>query len=164
MSQVPERSMDTDNDDVQGADQRQAFLTLAAGHSPRAEVIPYSQTNAAHSMLFVRHLEIDARIGVYHHEKDRIQRILLDIEFGMNSELACHTDRLSDAIDYSKVVERVRDIALERHYELVEALAESMALLLRRDFGLPWIRLSLAKLEPFPGAQVGIVIERGRRG
>ena len=42
-------------------------------------------------------------------------------------------------------------------------LAQAMALLVQREFGVPWLRLTLTKLAPFPGAEVGIVLERGRR-
>lgn len=139
------------------------FLTIAAGHTPQAEIVAYPLNGRSRSRLFVRRLEIDARIGAYEHEKNRLQRIVIDLEFALNSELACHTDRLSDALDYAEVVARLRTLAAERHVELVEHLAETMALMLQREFNVPWLILSLAKLSPFPGAEVGVVIERGQR-
>jgi hypothetical protein len=38
-----------------------------------------------------------------------------------------------------------------------------MAMVLQSEFGVPWLVLRLSKLAPFPGAEVGIVVERGRR-
>lgn len=139
------------------------LMTIAAGHAPRGEVIAHPVARPTRSRLFVRRMQFDARIGVYDWEKDRPQPVQIDLEFGLPSELACRTDRLADAIDYAEVVARLRELANARHYELVEALAESMALVLQSEFGVPWLVLTLSKLAPFPGAEVGIVIERGQR-
>jgi dihydroneopterin aldolase len=89
--------------------------------------------------------------------------VVVDLEFGLASELACHTDRLGDAIDYSAVVDRLRQLATVKHYELVEAMAETMAMTIQQEFGVPWLVLTLSKLAPFPGAEVGIGVERGQR-
>lgn len=140
-----------------------AWLTLAAGHAPRGEVLAHPAPQPTRSSLFVRRLRMDARIGAYDWEKAEPQPLLIDLEFDTASLLACHTDRLGDTVDYAKVVARLRELSMTRHFELVEALAEAMALLVQREFGVPWLRLTLTKLAPFPGAEVGIVLERGRR-
>jgi 7,8-dihydroneopterin aldolase/epimerase/oxygenase len=136
-----------------------AYLTIAAGHAPRGEPVPAP----AGYRIFIRRLQFDACIGVYEWEKLSQQPVVLDLEFGLLSDAACHSDRLADTVDYARVVERLRTLATSRHYELVESLAEAMALVLQQEFGVPWLTLSLSKLAPFPGAEVGIVIERGHR-
>jgi len=138
-----------------------AYLTIAAGHVPRLEPLP--QATPQHSRIFVQGLRIDARIGVHDWEKATPQPVQIDLEFGLVSQLACHTDRLGDAVDYAEVVERLKELANARHFELVEAMGEAMAMVLQNEFGVPWLMLRLAKLAPFPGAEVGIVVERGRR-
>ena len=140
-----------------------AWLTLAAGHAPRGELLTHPAPQPTRSSLFVRRLRMDARIGVYDWEKTEPQPLLIDLEFDTASLLACHTDRLGDTVDYAEVVARLRELSMTRHFELVEALAEAIALLVQREFGVPWLRLTLTKLAPFPGAEVGIVLERGRR-
>ena len=140
-----------------------AWLTLAAGHAPRGEVLAHPSPQPVRSSLFVRRLRMDARIGVYDWEKAAPQPLLIDLEFDLASLLACHTDRLGDTVDYAEVVARLRELAVERHYDLVEALAEAMALAVQGEFGVPWLRLTLTKLAPIPGAEVGIVLGRGGR-
>ncbi len=137
------------------------YMTLATGHAPRSEPTPLPRPG--HSRIFVRRLRIEARIGVYDWEKAALQPVVIDLEFGLPSELACHTDRLGDSVDYAEVAKRLGELAVERHYELVEAMAEAMVMALQREFGVPWLVLSLSKTAPFPGSEVGIVIERGRR-
>jgi dihydroneopterin aldolase len=143
--------------------QNDSYLTIASGHAPLADVSAHPATRSTRSRIFIRRLQIDARIGVYDWEKLALQPVVIDLEFGLASELACHTDRLGDAIDYSAVVERLRELATEKHYELVEAMAETMAMAIQQEFGVPWLNLTLSKLAPFPGAEVGIVVERGQR-
>ena len=46
----------------------------------------------------------------------------------------------------------------------METLAERIAELLRREFGVAWLRLTLRKVAAIPAArEVGIRIERGGR-
>lgn len=112
--------------------------------------------------VFVRNLRIDALIGVYDWEQAAPQPLAIDLEYGLPTPIASFTDCLADTIDYAAVINRLKELALARHYDLVEALGEAMALLLQAEFRIPWLRLRLTKLAPFPGAEVGIVIERGR--
>lgn len=140
-----------------------AWLTLAAGHVPRGEVLAHPAPQSVRSSLFVRRLRMDARIGVYAWEKAEPQPLLIDLEFETASLLACRTDQIGDTVDYAEVVARLRELSMARHFDLVEALAEAMALLVQREFDVPWLRLTLTKLAPFPGAEVGIELERGRR-
>lgn len=114
------------------------------------------------SRIFVRRLQLAARLGVHDWEKLDLQPILIDLEFAVPSEVPCHTDNINDAIDYSDVVAALSHLAIAKHYELVEAMAESMANLIHQRYGVPWLQLRLTKLNPFPGAEVGIVIERKR--
>ena len=66
-----------------------------------------------------------------------------------------------DTIDDSKVVARVREILDDHDAQLLEALAELIATTLLREFGMPRLRLSLAKLNLMPGVKkLGITIER----
>jgi dihydroneopterin aldolase len=140
---------------------------IAAGHAPRvvSQTAGFAEAIAAsgRSRIFVSRLQLAARIGVHEWEKLDLQPIIVDLEFGLPSEVACHTDNIDDAVDYSEVVATLKHLATVRHYELVEAMAETMAAAIQREFGVPWLLLRLSKLAPFPGAEVGIVVERGRR-
>lgn len=113
------------------------------------------------SRFFIRGLRIDARIGVYEAEKAAPQPILVDVEGALPGELACHTDCLEHTINYAAVIERLSNIALNQPCELAEAMAYRMATQIQSEFGVDWIALTLAKLAPFPGVEVGVTIVRG---
>jgi dihydroneopterin aldolase len=139
---------------------------IAVGHAPRLPEPGEAGTAPGHdrrrSRVFVRKLQLAARIGVHDWEKLDLQPVVIDLEFAMPSERSCHSDRLEDAVDYAAVVAMLKRLATQRHYELVEAMAETLSQALQRDFGVPWLRLRLSKLAPFPGAEVGVEVERGR--
>ncbi len=113
--------------------------------------------------IVLRRVAMDARIGVYAWEKAAPQPIVLDLEFDLPHDDACFSDDLEDTIDYSVVIERLRTLALTRPHRLVESMAQTMADVLLTEFSVRRVRLTLMKLAPYPGAEVGDVVERERR-
>ncbi|WP_294636370.1 dihydroneopterin aldolase [uncultured Aquabacterium sp.] len=111
--------------------------------------------------IVLRRLHMPARIGVYDWEQTAPQPVVLTLSFALPPHEAARTDALNDTVDYSLVVARLRELAMEPR-QLVEAMAERMAETVLREFGLSWLELELIKLAPIPGAEVGIVIERTR--
>ncbi|MFM2347708.1 MAG: hypothetical protein RL654_2461 [Pseudomonadota bacterium] len=112
--------------------------------------------------IVLQRLAMPARIGVHDWETAAPQPITVDLEFDLPDERASLSDLLADTINYAEVVDRLRTLAMAQPHQLVEALARSMCDLLLQDFGLTRVRLTLMKLAPFPGAEVGIVMERCR--
>lgn len=115
-------------------------------------------------IIFLRELKLDVIIGIYEWERKVPQTIQLDLEIGLPNSRAAETDSLADTIDYAGVVTRIREHAAQRPVSLVEALAEQIAQLIRREFGAPWVKVSVAKLGLIRGVkQLGVVIERGSK-
>lgn len=94
-------------------------------------------------------------------EKAMPQPVIIDLECGLPGELACATDRLEHTIDYGAVIERLRNIALSYRCELVEAMAHHIATVIRTEFAAPWTIVSISKIAPFPGVEVGVTLVRG---
>lgn len=114
--------------------------------------------------IFIRELRIETRIGIYPREREAAQTIELDLEIGLRGEHAAHSDRIEDTIDYAEVVADIRRLFAERHFDLLEHAAESIAQRVTGDFGAPWLRITIAKLSPLPGVKkLGVTIERGNR-
>ncbi len=115
--------------------------------------------------IFISELHIETRIGVYEWEKQVPQTIELNVEVGLPGGQARSSERIRDTIDYSKVVTRIERLFAERHFGLLETAADEIAGVITREFGAPWVRLSIAKLAPRPRVKkLGVTIERGRRG
>jgi dihydroneopterin aldolase len=115
-------------------------------------------------IIFIHALRLETTIGVHPWERDIRQALLLDLELGADIRPAAATDRLNDTLDYQAVAQRISEFAATSAFQLVETLGERIAELLLREFGAPWLRLTLRKPGVPSGArEAGITIERGRR-
>lgn len=113
-------------------------------------------------IIFIRDLRIETLIGVHPHERRSRRTLLLDLELGADVRPAAATDRLDDTLNYQAVAQRVGEFAAASRCQLVETLGEGIADLLRREFAVPWLRLTLRKPGAVPAAgEVGIIIVRG---
>ena len=115
-------------------------------------------------IVFIRGLRIDTVIGIYDWEKAVRQTVVLDLEMAADVAAASATDRIDDALDYNAVSKRLKQFVSESRFELVETLAERCAAIVRDEFGVPWLRLTLNKTGAVTDADgVGVIIERGER-
>lgn len=115
-------------------------------------------------IIFLHGVRAKTLIGWYDWERVAPQVVELDLEIGMPSQRACYSDNLGDTIDYDKVVSHLRAVMAEKHFLLLEALAEHIAQIIRQDFLAPWVKVSVTKLGILHEVgRVGVTIERGER-
>ena len=115
-------------------------------------------------IVYTRELRAATIIGVYGWERRIRQTVVLDLELATDNRRAAASDRIEDALDYAALSARVVSFIEGSEFQLIETLAEQVAAIVLGEFGVPWLRLRLAK----PGAvtqarDVGVVIERGER-
>jgi dihydroneopterin aldolase len=111
--------------------------------------------------LFVRDLVLACRIGVYPQERDRPQRVRLNLDLGVAEPDRPLKDRLADVVDYAALVERIRAALGGRHVNLVETLAEQIAALCLEDPRVRSVRVRVEKPDALAdAAAVGVEIER----
>lgn len=114
--------------------------------------------------VFVRDLEVRAVIGINDWERREIQTILIDLDMACDASASAAEEDIEKTVNYRSVAKAVTRLTEEGRFFLVETLAERIAELVRRDFGVPWVRVRVRK----PGAvrfsrEVGVEIERGSR-
>ncbi|WP_096085393.1 dihydroneopterin aldolase [Agaribacterium haliotis] len=115
-------------------------------------------------VVFIRGLKISTVIGVYEHEKKQPQSIVFDVDMLWDSQRACKSDDLEHALDYNAVCKRIENLCLQTRFELVEALAQTVAECLMTEFKVPGLKLRLSKPDAIGNTcDVGIVIQRGQR-
>ncbi|CAH1206671.1 dihydroneopterin aldolase [Candidatus Nitrotoga sp. BS] len=114
-------------------------------------------------IIFLRELKIETLIGVYEWEKRVPQTLQLDMEIALPNTRACQSDDIHDALDYSEIVRHIQNTLSSHHFNLLEALAEHIAQILLTDFNVPWVKVSVAKLNAIRNNRmVGISIERSQ--
>ncbi len=115
-------------------------------------------------IVFLRGLRIETVIGIYDWEKEVKQPVVLDLEMSTDVAKAAASDRIEDAVDYKAVSKRIKQFVSEGRFELVETLAELCAEIVRKEFHVAWVRLTLNKIGAVSdAADVGVIIERGER-
>jgi len=111
--------------------------------------------------VFIKNLALQALIGVYEFERQAKQQVIVDLELFTDLEKACGSDNVADTLDYGKIAERLKDIALQSSYRLLEALGKEMLDMLANEFAAQKVKLTLHKPDILDNAEsVGIILER----
>lgn len=107
---------------------------------------------------------IDCIVGIYEHERQQPQPIVMDIEFDYDFEKATESDQIGGAVDYDRVVEGVNALVRGRNFSLIETMAEeTAAMLLAEHPSLQTVRLEVRKPDAVPSAECSFVrLERTR--
>jgi dihydroneopterin aldolase len=95
----------------------------------------------------LRGLELHGHHGATDAEQERGQLFVYDVELEVGERGA--SDRLEDAVDYSRVAAIVREVA-EPRFRLLEALATAIADRLVSELGVEWVRVRVRKPEVRP--------------
>ena len=111
--------------------------------------------------IFLTKLEVETVIGIWEWEKRLPQKVVFDLELSTDIKKAASSDSINDALDYKAVSKRIRAIASENQFELIETLAETIAQAILDEFEVNWLKLKVSK--PFAirdSKNVGLIIER----
>lgn len=115
-------------------------------------------------IIFLHGLKVECVIGVWEWERRIKQKIEIDLDMAADIRSAAATDQLEDTVNYKAIAKRVISHVENSNYQLVEALAESVANILVAEFTVPWCRVRINKGGAVRGARaVGVVIERGKK-
>ena len=114
-------------------------------------------------VIYIRDLKIECVIGVYEWERRVKQTVILDLDLAADIRRAAKTDRIDDTVNYKAVTKCLTAYIGASDFQLVETLAERVAEILLKEFGLPWVRVKVNKKGALRGAtDVGVIIERSR--
>jgi 7,8-dihydroneopterin aldolase/epimerase/oxygenase len=115
------------------------------------------------NIVYIRGLRAQAVIGVYEWERHIRQTLVLDLEMASDTARAAASDQIADTLDYAAISGRVVALVEASEYQLLETLADAVARMITREFGVPWLRLRLSKPGAVAAAEdVGVIIETGQ--
>jgi dihydroneopterin aldolase len=115
-------------------------------------------------IIFLGGLKIETIIGIYDWERVTKQTVILDIEMAFDIQKAAQTDDIQYTLDYKTVSHRIISFVEASQFLLVEKLISEIADIIRNEFNVPWVKITLNKKGAIRGASdVGIVIERGAK-
>lgn len=95
--------------------------------------------------IVVKQLKIAANIGVYPHEKNRLQDLLIDIEVFLKSENINLTDDINKTIDYVYLSSLALKISKMQHFNLIETYGQFLANEILKDERIEKLILNITK-------------------
>jgi dihydroneopterin aldolase len=115
-------------------------------------------------IIFLGGLQIETIIGIYDWERETKQTVILDIEMAFDIQKAAETDDIQYTLDYKTVSKRIIAFVETSQFLLVEKLISEIADIIRNEFNVSWVKITLNKKGAIRGASdVGIIIERGEK-
>ncbi|MEN9580293.1 MAG: hypothetical protein RJA70_3302 [Pseudomonadota bacterium] len=103
-------------------------------------------------IIGIHGLELQCIVGIRPHEREVEQRVVLDVELGVDTRLAGRTGRILYTVDYDRVATALGAMLRFRRYRLMESGTEELcAMLLATHPQLEHVSLKLEK----PGALTG---------
>lgn len=110
--------------------------------------------------MFVRDLELGAKIGVHTHERRDTQPVRINVDLSV-AESGPIGDDLANVVCYEEIVEAIKAIIAAGHINLVETLAERIAEACLVEARVMAARVRVEKLDVIAeAASVGVEIER----
>lgn len=115
-------------------------------------------------LIFIKNLNVDTIIGIYDFERTQRQRVTLDLEMSADIRQAASAEDIESTLNYKTLTDTLTAYIENSQFQLIETLAERVVEIIRNDFGVAWVRLTLHKPQALSGeTDVGVIIERGQR-
>jgi len=113
-------------------------------------------------VIFLTGLTTECIIGIWDWERRIRQTVIIDLEMSADIAKAAATDDVADTLNYKSVAKRLQQFVGESSFQLVETLAERIASIVRDEFGVAWVKVTVHKPGAIRGSRdVGVIIERG---
>jgi dihydroneopterin aldolase len=108
--------------------------------------------------IFLDELRIETIIGIWEWERKIRQTIIIDLEMSADIARAAATDDVADTLNYKSVAKRLQSFVGESSFQL----AERIAAIIRDEFDVAWVKVTVHKPGAIRGSKdVGVIIERG---
>ncbi len=112
-------------------------------------------------------LRVFGRHGVFDFERENGQEFVIDVTLQLDLAVAAASDDVVDTVHYGELAEALAAIVAGEPVNLIETLAERLAVETLRDPRVPWCRVTVHKPQA-PIAQtftdVSVTVERSQPG
>jgi dihydroneopterin aldolase len=100
--------------------------------------------------LHIKGLRVATRIGVYAWEQQISQPLLLDIS--IPADFSTCEDQLANTIDYGRLCQQVSSYVEANAFQLIETVAERVAQLIKTEFKIKELTVSVSKPQAIKNA------------
>lgn len=104
---------------------------------------------------------LEATIGVREWERKIKQRLIIDLEVGLDIQAAAASDKLEDSVSYKDIADCVVELVENSEYQLIETVAEKIAATILEKYSVLWCKITVNKPRAVEkSSNVGVSIER----
>lgn len=119
-----------------------------------------TELHPSRDWIHIGELEVSTHIGVPDEERAAPQRLTASISFWPYHEASDLADKIENAINYSDVVEETKNFVRDQSVNLIETLADRLAMHLLKNFRMQRVTIELRKF-PFEDAKyVSVTVTR----
>jgi FolB domain-containing protein len=118
--------------------------------------------NSFPDRIHIEQLEIFARIGVPEKERATPQRLTISISLWPCNEARDLEDKIKNTVNYSAVADETKHFADDRSFNLIETLADQVAMHLLKTFHTQKITIELRKFALKDAKYVSATVTRTR--
>ena len=104
--------------------------------------------------ILINNLIIEASVGVFEHEKNNKQKIIVNVELLLSNDSEPKHDNLESTQDYSQFRKCLIDIIESQHYQLLEVLVEKIHSTLMFNSYVLGARVNISKPDIFYDCEV----------
>ena len=113
--------------------------------------------------ILINDLTLLMSIGIHDFEKIKKQEVKFNINIDIDPLLAPIENKLNSIVNYEMVVKDVTRLTKNKHYELLETLAEDIFFILFKNINIKKIKLKIEKTQIIKNtSSVGIEITKKR--
>ena len=113
--------------------------------------------------VLISDLTLLMSIGIHDFEKIKKQEVKFNIIIDINPSLTPIEKKLNSIVNYETVVKDVTKLTKNRHYELLESLAEDIFFILFKNTNIKKIKLKIEKTQIIKNtSSVGVEITKKR--
>lgn len=124
--------------------------------------MPAPRSLDGHYCVFLRNVTLHLPIGILDEERGQTQPVIVNVEMFIKDPGRFESESIADYVSYADVYDALKALEREeKHVELAENLAETIAGLALGQKGVARVIVSVEKPEIIAGAEsVGVTIER----
>lgn len=119
-----------------------------------------NELNPVSDRIHIEQLEISTRIGVPEKERSTPQRLTVSISFWPYHDKRDLADKIDNTVNYSIVAEETKNFVLEQSTNLIETLADRLAMHLLKTFRIQTVTVELRKFPLEDAKHVSVTVTR----
>ena len=113
--------------------------------------------------VLITDLTLQMSIGIHDFEKIKKQEVKFNINIDINPSLAPIKEKINSIVNYETVIKNITKLTKNKHYELLETLAEDIFFELFKNTNIQKIKLKIEKTQIIKNtSSVGVEITKKR--